>query len=166
MWLGLRNVEEKKDVCPFLLLENSRSLSPPQEPPPQDFLSTCLGIDSLKMGHSFPNDRVCMHAKSIQLCLTLWDPTDCSSPGSSVPGISQTRIMEWVTISFSRGHSWPRDRTPVSCIAGGFFTTEPPGKHLVIYVLPYFNFVELLNYLFCTTMLSFCNHNCFCLYTC
>ena len=40
---------------------------------------------------------------------------DCSPPGSSVPGISQVRILEWVTVSFSRGSSWPRDWTHVSC---------------------------------------------------
>ena len=57
-----------------------------------------------------------------QSCLTLCDPIDCSPPGSSVHGTLQTRIPEWVSISFSRGLSWPRDRTWVSCIAGRFFT--------------------------------------------
>ena len=52
---------------------------------------------------------------------------DCSPPGSSVDGISQARIQEWVAISFSRGLSWPRDWTHNSCMAGGFFTTEPHG---------------------------------------
>ena len=46
---------------------------------------------------------------------------DCSLLGSSIHGILQTRIMEWVAISFSRGSFWPRDRTWVSCIAGRFF---------------------------------------------
>ena len=55
------------------------------------------------------------------------DSMDHSRPGSSVHGISQTRILEWVTISFSRESSWPRDQTLVSCIADGFLTTEPPG---------------------------------------
>ena len=50
------------------------------------------------------------------------DPTDCSLTGSSVHGISQTRILEWAAISFSRGSSWPRDWAWVSCMAGGFFT--------------------------------------------
>ena len=53
---------------------------------------------------------------------------DCSPPGPSVHGISQAEILEHVTISFSRASSQPRDRTWVSCIAGRFFTTEPPGK--------------------------------------
>ena len=51
-----------------------------------------------------------------------WDPMGCSSLGSSVYGILQAKILEWVAISFSRGSSWPRNRTRVSCIAGIFFT--------------------------------------------
>ena len=47
---------------------------------------------------------------------------DCSPPGSSVLGILQVRILEWVAIPFSRGSSPPRDQTQVSCIAGRFFT--------------------------------------------
>ena len=50
-----------------------------------------------------------------QLCLTLCDPMDCSLPGSSVHGILQARILERVVISCSRGSSWPRDGTHISC---------------------------------------------------
>ena len=57
-----------------------------------------------------------------QSCPTLCNPVDCSPPGSSVHGILQARILEWVAIPFSRGFSQPRNRTLVSCIAGGFFT--------------------------------------------
>ena len=49
-------------------------------------------------------------------------------PGSPVHGILQARTLEWVTIPFSRGSSWLRDQTWVSCIADRFFTTVPPGK--------------------------------------
>ena len=49
-------------------------------------------------------------------------------PGSSVHRVSQARKLEWVAISFSKGSSPHRDRTHISCIAGGFSTTEPPGK--------------------------------------
>ena len=55
-------------------------------------------------------------------CPTLCNPMDGSSPGSSVPGILQVRILEWVAIPYSRGSSWPRDKIWVSCIAGRFFT--------------------------------------------
>ena len=57
----------------------------------------------------------------IQLCPTLCDPMDCRLPGSSVHGIFQARVLEWVAISFSRGSSQPRDRTQV-CTAGRHFT--------------------------------------------
>ena len=56
-----------------------------------------------------------------QLCLTLCDPIGSSLPGSSLHGILQVRILEWVAISFSRGSSQPRDQTQVSCIAGRHF---------------------------------------------
>ena len=59
-------------------------------------------------------------------CLTFCDPKDCSLPGSSVHGISQARILEWVAISFSRGSFRPRDRTQVSCIAANSLPSEPP----------------------------------------
>ena len=58
----------------------------------------------------------------IKSCPTLCDPMDYSLPGSSVHGILQARILEWVAISFSRGSSQPRNRTQVSYIAGRFFT--------------------------------------------
>ena len=57
-----------------------------------------------------------------QSCLTLCDPIDCSPPGSSIHGIFQARVLEWVAISFSRGSSKPRDRTRVSHIVGRRFT--------------------------------------------
>ena len=56
-----------------------------------------------------------------QSCPTLCYPMDCSPPGSSIRGIHQARILEWVAISFSRGSSQPRDRTQVSHIAGRCF---------------------------------------------
>ena len=56
-----------------------------------------------------------------QSCLTLCDPMDCSLPGSSVHGIFQARVLEWVAISFSRGSSRPRDRIWVSRIVGRRF---------------------------------------------
>ena len=57
-----------------------------------------------------------------QLCPILCDPMDCSPPGSSVHGILQARILEWVAIPFFRVYFWPRGWTQVSCIAGRFFT--------------------------------------------
>ena len=56
-----------------------------------------------------------------QLCPTLCNPVDHSLPGFSVHGILQARILEWVTVSFSRGSSRPRDRSWVSSIGGRHF---------------------------------------------
>ena len=72
---------------------------------------------------------LCVHA---QACPTLCDPTDWSPPGSSVHGIFQARLLEWVAISSYRGSSQTRDQTRVSlaspALTGGFLTTVPPGK--------------------------------------
>ena len=68
----------------------------------------------------------CVHPKSIQSCSTLCDPTDRSPPGSSVHGILQARVLEWVAILFSRGSSRPKDWSrvcSVSCVHK-FFTTS------------------------------------------
>ena len=63
-----------------------------------------------------------------QSCLTLFDPMDCSPPGSSIHGIFQARILEWVAVSFSRGSFPLRDRTRASCIAGRCFTVWATGE--------------------------------------
>ena len=57
-----------------------------------------------------------MHAKSLQLCPTLCNPMGCSPPDSSVCGISQARILEWIVMSSSRGSSQPREQTHVSYV--------------------------------------------------
>ena len=63
-----------------------------------------------------------------QLCLTLCDPMGCSLPGSSVHGILQARILEWVAIPYSRGSFQPRDQTQSSALQTDSLPSEPPGK--------------------------------------
>ena len=133
-------------LCPLLSLLTSKTycllichifletfLTNPQYQPhshPQDwnryFISTqhCL----FKKITKFPsyNTSCCYHLVT-KSCPTPCDPI-LVTPGSSVHGILQVRILEWVAISYSRGSSWPRDPTLNSCLAGGFFTTEPAGK--------------------------------------
>ena len=63
-----------------------------------------------------------MHVCSVNSVISvesvwLFDPMDCSPPGSSVHGILQARILEWVAMPSSRGSSWPRDRTCISYIS-------------------------------------------------
>ena len=72
----------------------------------------------------------CGSVAIVQSLSRVWlfcDSMDCSLPGSSVDGISYTRILEWVAISFSRWSSQPRTEPTSSALAGGFLTTEPPG---------------------------------------
>ena len=87
-------------------------------------------------GQDQPSDRskeacgyCCLVTKS---CLTLCNPTDCSLPGSSVRGISQARVLEWVSVSSSRGSSRPKDQTHlsyISCITRRvLYHVVPPGK--------------------------------------
>ena len=57
-----------------------------------------------------------LYAKSLQSCPILCDPMNCSPPGSSVHGILQARIMEWIAISYSKGSSLPRDQTHLSYV--------------------------------------------------
>ena len=67
-----------------------------------------------------------------QSCLTLCNPVDCSPPGSSVHGILQARMLEWVAVPFSTGSSQLWDQTQVSCIAGIFFTDWVTRKACVL----------------------------------
>ena len=97
-------------------------------------------------------------------CSTLCDPMNCSPSGSSVHGILQARILQWVAIPFSKGSSWSRDQSWVSFIAGRFFARDlfihVMMKLKLIYMIPslgtllacyfFFNFlfyigVELIN---------------------
>ena len=71
--------------------------------------------------------------KLLQSCPTLCSPMDCGLPGSSVHGIFQVRILEWVATSSSRASSGSRDRAYMSCVScigqGGSLPLAPPGKH-------------------------------------
>ena len=76
-----------------------------------------LGPPERPWGNNIILRKCCLHAKLLQWCPTLCDPVDCSPPGSSVHGILQARILEWVAMPSSRGSSQPRDRTCVSCVS-------------------------------------------------
>ena len=65
-----------------------------------------------------------MCAKSLQLCPTLCDPTDCSQPGSPAHGILQVRILEWVAMPSSRDLPDLGSEPMSPALAGGFFTTS------------------------------------------
>ena len=81
-------------------------------PPPCSVYPPLMALTLFQMV-SLPLCFVCVFTQS---CLTLFDPMDCTLPGSSVRGILQTRMLEWVAISSSRGSSQPIDGTHVSCL--------------------------------------------------
>ena len=86
---------------------------PPRKP---HFLLCYLNYDPCLPDKS-PACRILLPAcSSLQPCPTLCDPMNCSLPGSSVHGILQARILEWVAMSFSRWSSWPRDWPSVFCL--------------------------------------------------
>ena len=140
--------------CPFCLISSNTNLS--REP---SYFALLSSNKLLILKYSQNNSMcltllcvcvcVCVFVLVTQSCPTLCDLIDCSLPASSVHRILQARIQEWVVIPFSKGSSWPRNWTQVSCSEGRFFTiwatskahTEQPagrkplwclGKHLQI----------------------------------
>ena len=94
----------------------------------QEFSWAAVGLRTQDLGYLSLH---CVCAPSLQSSPALRNPMDGSPPGSFVHGIFLAGILEWVAISFSRGSSWPRDQTRVSCIsyiAGRLFIAEAPGK--------------------------------------
>ena len=73
------------------------------------------------------NDH-CSKVLVAQSCLTLWDPMDCSLSGSSIHGILQAKILEWVAIPFSKGSYQPRDFTQSPALQADSLLSESPGK--------------------------------------
>ena len=86
-----------------------------------------------------------MCTQLLQSCLTLHDTMDYSPPGYSIHGIFMASILELVAKPCSRGSSWSKDQTHVSCIAGRFFITEPLGKPMSLLArqLSHFSHVRL-----------------------
>ena len=101
---------------------------------PPDFVCCPLFVHTFNINYSD-------YSEVTQSCPTLCDPMDCSLPGSSVHGIFQARVLEWVAISFSRGSSQPRDQTGVSGTTGRCFTVwaikEAPNINYSHFKFPY-----------------------------
>ena len=95
--------------------------------------TVCAHLRMFQAGKYYYNK--CLHAKSLQFCLTLCNPVDSSLPDFSVRGVFQARILEWVPVPFSRGSSWTRDRICISvspALAGGFFTTSATWEAIIM----------------------------------
>ena len=91
---------------------------------------------------------MCVHAKSLQSCLTLCNSMNHSLPGSTVHGIPQARILEWVAISFSRGSSWSWIPTYVSYIScsGSWEATQPCVRVCICIYIFSFRFFSIIGY--------------------
>ena len=81
------------------------------------------------------SDYECVRAQWLQSCPTLCDSMDHSLPGSSGHRIFPAKMLEWVVMLSSKGSSWPRDGTRISCTADWFFTTEAPGVFMWVKIL-------------------------------
>ena len=87
--------------------------------------SVTIFITAVKSELFLEKYDVCVCVCSVtQLCPSVCDRMDCSLPGSSVHGIYQARLLEWVAMPSSRGSSWPRDQTCVSCTGRRVLTTS------------------------------------------
>ena len=128
--------------CPLAgdTIQSSHPLSSPSAPPSIFPSISIFSNESVLCIRRLKCHTVCMLSRftRVQLC----DLFNCTPPGSSVHGILQARILEWVAVPSFRGSSQPRVWTCISfisCIAGGFFIAEPPGMPLGI-TLPRFEF--------------------------
>ena len=84
----------------------------------------CIAGRFFTIGTTREDPRFLMKVKVAQLCPALFNPMDCSLPGSCVHRILQARILEWVAVPFSRGSSQPRSPT----LQANSLPSEPPGK--------------------------------------
>ena len=133
--LKCKGFQVRTNICYFYILDVDKF-----SPSPVSFcLCMCTEIRGQKQKWEWPGCNLQKNVKMLvsQSCawqITVCNPMDCNLPGSSVHEILQTRILEWITIPFSRGSSRHRDRTWVSCIAGGFLEVLllmiAQGKHL------------------------------------
>ena len=132
IWLQKKKYENKGGNYSFCSYGWTNHLTPSFLPRRQSLLPACVSFQLLRNIldiYKCIGTYACMHtqyevkwSQAAQLCPTLCNLMDCSLPGSSVHGIFQARILEWVAISFSRRSSQPRDWTRVSRIVGRRFT--------------------------------------------
>ena len=102
------------------------------------YFTVYLDIEILFYLSHFPIlfSLIVLHCSVAQACPTLYNPMDCSPPGSSAHGIFQARTLQWGAISYSRESSWLRDQTWVSCISclsRRVFTAGLPGMSYLSY---------------------------------
>ena len=116
-----------QELNPGLLHCRPKLYPPSHQGSPADTLKVLLKKEKVRLPWWLSGKETACNAgesesEIAQSCPTLCNPLDCSLSGSSVHGIFQARVLEWIAISFSRGSSQPRNRTRVSHIVGRCFT--------------------------------------------
>ena len=110
-------------ILEWIAMPSSRESSPPRDQTCVSYHLLHWQVDSLALGP--PGKPIIEYERErevAQSCPALCDPMDCGLPGSSVHGIFQAIVLEWIAISFSKGSSQPRDRTRASYIVDRRFT--------------------------------------------
>ena len=116
-WMGCTVLVQNKIQCSLCPKENFQCgliLAWSRKSDTLGKMSTFLDISAIVSEDFKSPRRHCCCCSFVKSCPTLHDPVDCSPPGSSVHGMLQERILEWVVISFSRGSPWLRDQTHAS----------------------------------------------------
>ena len=108
------------------------------------YTKLCVICISIKLDEKkkLPYVHICFCCSVAKLYPNLCGPVVCSPASSSVHGLSKEKILDWVAISFSRKSFPPRDQT--HCIAGRFFTTEPPGKPIYMCIYMYIHNMNII----------------------
>ena len=141
--MKVKSESEVAQLCPTLI--DPMDCSPPGSSVHGIFQARVLEWGAIAFSLIFRNSKMLSEPLKVrvllaQSCLTLCDPVDCSLPGSSVHGILQPRILEWVAVP-SPGDLPDSEMEPASpvspALAGRFFTTEPPGKDNPMQRLPF-----------------------------
>ena len=152
---GIHTLDQNKDMkdflpqvigrgCPSLFMEDISEATGFRE---ECHVVLANSVQDKGVRHLFTIYPPGLLLQCAQSCPTLCNPMDCSTPGSSVHGISQARILEQVAISSTKGSSQPRNLTLVSVspvLPGRFFNTAPPEK-LCFYYIIYTNIISYLS---------------------
>ena len=118
----------------------------------------CISLVITDVEHLFIHLRflsfwrnACVCVLLTQSCSIFCDPKDCSPPNSLVHGILQAKILEWATMTFSKGSSQPRDQTQVLCFSAAALLSELPWKPIQLlspFLINYFFLLSFINFLY------------------
>ena len=137
-------------ILEWVSMPSSREPSPPRDQTQGSCVSCIAGKFLTTDSNCEAPRNGCRHLGGLSR-FWLFQTLDCSPPGSSVHGIFQVRLLEWVAMLSSRGSFWPRDRTCVSYIyphwQAGSLPLAPPGKPQLFMFIPFYFLFYILHIL-------------------